>query len=174
VLLFPTVNLNRRLSDWKKAYVIFKPPQDKLDEWQQNKQQQQELWKIAEKQQLLQQQKQQADRAWRKEIGWRELSSEQRKQRLQEREQRELTPEEQDEKNVLERQFTAQEQAIIEQQLMQRRLDGWQQQLQHAQQGLLARPAAAAKQQGQRRQLQQGQQGQEEQQQQLGPGRKSR
>jgi hypothetical protein len=162
---------NRRLSDWKKAYVIFKPPQDKFEEWQQHKQQQKELWQIAEQQQQLQQQKQQADRAWRKEIGWRELSPEQRKQRLQEREQRELTPEEEQQKNVLERQFTAQEKAIIEQQLQQRHLDGWQQQVQSAQQGLLARPAPAEKQQRQRRQLQQGQ---EKQQQQLGPGRKSR
>jgi hypothetical protein len=173
------LNLHRRLSDWKKAYVIFKPPQDKLEEWQQNKQQQQELWQLAEKQQQLQQQKQQADRAWRKEIGWRDLSREQREQRLQEREQRVRTPEEEDEKSLLERQFSDQERAIIEQQLLQRRLDGWQQQVQSARQGLLARPVAAAKQQGQRRQLQQGQrrqlqQGQGKQPQQLEQGWKSR
>jgi hypothetical protein len=160
----------RRLSDWKKAYVIFKAPQDKLEEWQQQKQQQQELWQVAEKQQQLQQQRQQADRAWRKEVNWRELTAEQRQQRLQEREQQQqtLTPEEEADKSLLERRFTEQERAIIKQQLLQRKLDGWQQQVQNARQGVLERPAAAAAaRQGQRKQLRQGQQ-------QLTQGSKSR
>ncbi|WIA41799.1 hypothetical protein OEZ86_009131 [Tetradesmus obliquus] len=71
----------RRLSDWKKAYVIFEPPPEKLEEWQNSKQRQQELLRLSEQQQRLQRDQRQFLASLKK------LPEEQQQQKKQQREE---------------------------------------------------------------------------------------